>query len=309
MSRSKSKKNKKWPWVLGIIGIILIPVVVYGLMVYTNLTKTAKDMHEPIDRVVSEKREEPLVFKKQDPFSLLVLGVDEREGDKGRSDTIIVMSVNPELKSTKLVSIPRDTYTDIVGKNVKDKINHAYAFGGIEMAMDTVENLLDIPIDYVVQVNMDSFKEIVDAVGGIELNNALDFKVRDYIFPKGPIALNGEEALSFVRMRYEDPRGDFGRQDRQKQVIQAVLREGASVSSLLNYKSIFSALGNNIRTNMSFDEMIEVQKNYRDAAKTVDQIIISDGEGKKINNIWYYMMNDAELDKVKSELKVHLELN
>jgi len=155
---------------------------------------------------------------------------------------------------------------------------------------------------------MDSFKEIVDAVGGIEVNNALDFKVGEYIFPKGQISLNGEEALSFVRMRYEDPRGDFGRQDRQKQVIQAVLREGASVNSLLNYKSIFGALGNNIRTNMTFDEMVEVQKNYRDAAKTVDQIIISEGEGKKMNNIWYYIMNDAELDKVQNELKTHLEM-
>jgi len=307
-SRSASKKKKKWPWVLGVIGLVVIAVIIYGVLVFTNLTKTAKEMHEPIDRVVSEKREEPLVFKKQDPFSLLVLGVDEREGDAGRSDTMIVMTVNPQLKSTKMVSIPRDTYTDIIGKNIKDKINHAYAFGGIEMALGTVENLLDIPLDYVVQVNMDSFKEIVDAVGGIEVNNALDFKVGEYIFPKGQISLNGEEALSFVRMRYEDPRGDFGRQDRQKQVIQAVLREGASVNSLLNYKSIFGALGNNIRTNMTFDEMVEVQKNYRDAAKTVDQIIISEGEGKKMNNIWYYIMNDAELDKVQNELKTHLEM-
>jgi len=307
-SRSASKKKKKWPWVLGVIGLVVIAVIIYGVLVFTNLTKTAKEMHEPIDRVVSEKREEPLVFKKQDPFSLLVLGVDEREGDAGRSDTMIVMTVNPQLKSTKMVSIPRDTYTDIIGKNMKDKINHAYAFGGIEMALGTVENLLDIPLDYVVQVNMDSFKEIVDAVGGIEVNNALDFKVGEYIFPKGQISLNGEEALSFVRMRYEDPRGDFGRQDRQKQVIQAVLREGASVNSLLNYKSIFGALGNNIRTNMTFDEMVEVQKNYRDAAKTVDQIIISEGEGKKMNNIWYYIMNDAELEKVQNELKTHLEM-
>jgi len=307
-SRSASKKKKKWPWVLGIIGLVVIAVIIYGVLVFTNLTKTAKEMHEPIDRIVSEKREEPLVFKKQDPFSLLVLGVDEREGDAGRSDTMIVMTVNPQLKSTKMVSIPRDTYTDIIGKNMKDKINHAYAFGGIEMALSTVENLLDIPLDYVVQVNMDSFKEIVDAVGGIEVNNALDFKVGDYIFPKGQVSLNGEEALSFVRMRYEDPRGDFGRQDRQKQVIQAVLREGASVNSLLNYKSIFGALGNNIRTNMTFDEMVEVQKNYRDAAKTVDQIIISEGEGKKMNNIWYYIMNDAELEKVQNELKTHLEM-
>jgi len=308
MSRTNHKKKKKWPWVVGGIGIIVLAVAVYGLMMYMNLTKTAKEMHEPIDREVSDKRAEAVTFKEQEPFSVLVLGVDERADDAGRSDTMVVLAVNPELNSTKMVSIPRDTYTDIIGKDIKDKINHAYAFGGIEMAMDSVENLLDIPIDYVVQVNMDSFKEIVDAVGGITVNNTLDFKVGNYNFPKGEVSLDGEEALAFVRMRYEDPRGDFGRQDRQKQVIQAVLREGASVNSLLNYKSIFGAIGNNVRTNMTFDEMVSVQSNYKAAAKTIDQLIIKDGEGKKMNNIWYYIMNDAELEIIQNELKTHLEL-
>ena len=308
MSRVDRNKKKKWPWIVGGIGVVVLAILVYGLMIYMNLTKTAKEIHEPIEREVSEKRNEAVVFKKQEPFSVLVLGVDEREGDAGRSDTMIVMAINPELNSTKMVSIPRDTYTDIIGKNFKDKLNHAYAFGGIEMAMDSVENLLDIPIDYVVQVNMESFKEIVDAVGGIKVNNTLDFKVDDHTFPKGEISLNGQEALDFVRMRYEDPRGDFGRQDRQKQVIQAILREGASLSSLLKYKSIFSAIGNNVRTNMTFDEMVDVQANYRDAAKKVDQLYIKEGQGKTINNIWYYIMNDAELENVTWELKEHLEL-
>ena len=239
---------------------------------------------------------------------MLVLGVDERKGDAGRSDTIIVLTVNPKTKSSTMVSIPRDTYTEIIGKGKMDKINHAYAFGGIEMSMHTVENLLDIPIDYVVQVNMDSFKDIVDAVGGITVNNTLDFTVDDYSYPVGEITLDGEEALSFVRMRYEDPRGDFGRQDRQKQVIQAVLREGASVNSLVNYKSIFGAIGDNVRTNMTFDEMVDVQANYRDAFGKVDQLYIQNGAGQKIDGIYYYMMNDEELNEIKTTLKTHLEL-
>lgn len=309
MSRTdRKKKKKKWPWFVGGIGVIVLAILVYGLIIYMDLTKTVKEMHEPIDRDVSEKREEPVVFKKQEPFSVLVLGVDEREDDAGRSDTMIVMAVNPEFNSTKMVSIPRDTYTDIIGKGFKDKINHAYAFGGIEMAMETVEHLLDIPIDYVVQVNMESFKEIVDAVGGIKVNNTFDFKLGNDVFSKGEISLNGEEALSFVRMRYEDPRGDFGRQDRQKQVVQAVLREGASLNSLLNYKSIFSALGNNISTNMKFEEMVEIQKNYRNAAKKIEQLYIKEGQGKTMDKIWYYIMNDEELESVQNELKTHLEL-
>ena len=254
MGRIDKKKKKKWPWIVGVIGVLIFAVVIYGILVFKGLTNTAKEIHEPIERELSKKREEPVAFKKKEPFSVLVLGVDEREGDKGRSDTMIVLTVNPELKSTKMVSIPRDTYTEIVEKGVQDKINHAYAFGGIEMSMDSIEGLLDIPIDYLVQVNMESFKDIVDAVGGILVTNPLNFKVGSHTFPKGEITLDGEEALSFVRMRYEDPRGDFGRQDRQKQVIQAVMRKGASLNSLLNYKGIFGAIGKNVRTNMTFDE-------------------------------------------------------
>jgi polyisoprenyl-teichoic acid--peptidoglycan teichoic acid transferase len=309
MSRIEKRKKKRiWPWIVGILGVFALAVVVYGILIFKNLTDTAKEIHEPIDREISEKREEPVVFKDKEPFSMLVLGVDARAGDKGRSDTIIVMTVNPETKSTKMVSIPRDTYTEIIGKGINDKINHAYAFGGIEMSMATVENLLDIPIDYVVQVNMESFKDIVDAVGGISVNNTLDFKAGSHTFSKGQLSLNGDEALAFVRMRKEDPRGDFGRQDRQKQVIQAVLREGASVSSLLNYKSIFGAIGNNVKTNMTFDEMVEVQKNYRDAVGKVDQLYIQKGQGQTINSIWYYILNDEELQGITGELKEHLEL-
>ena len=308
MSRAKKSKKKKWPWVVGGIGIIVLAILIYGIVIFKGFTNTAKSLHEPIDREVSEKREKPVTFKDKEPFSVLVLGVDEREGDKGRSDTVIVLTVNPETKSTKMVSIPRDTYTEMVGRDFKDKINHAYAFGGIEMSMATVENLLDIPLDYVVSVNMDSFKDIVNAVGGIKVNNSLDFKAGNYSFPSGEISLNGDEALAFVRMRKEDPRGDFGRQDRQKQVLQAVMREGASVNSLLNFNSIFDAIGKNVRTNMTFDEMIEVQKNYRDAAKKVDQLYIEKGQGETIDKIWYYILNDAELDNIQSELKEHLEL-
>lgn len=303
MSRRKHKaKKKKWPWIVGILGVLVLGAGVYLFMVYNSLSSTLDEIHEPIDREKSDKRDEKVVFDEKDPFSVLLLGVDEREGDKGRSDTMVVMTVNPNDKSTKMVSIPRDTYTEIIGRGTMDKINHAYAFGGIEMSMATMENLLDIPIDYVVQVNMEGFKDIVDAVDGVEVNNALAFDE----FAEGTIHLNGDDALSYVRMRKQDARGDFGRQDRQKEVLQAVIREGASASSLVNYKDIFNALGSNVRTNMSFDDMMEVQKHYRDAVGTVDQMIVEDGYGETINGIWYYMMNDAELAEIQNTLKTHL---
>lgn len=300
------KKKRKWPKYL-LIGFLLLLVAggIYAYSVYSNFTTTLDTMHEPVEREQpSVERTDIVEFDQQDPFSVLLLGVDEREDDRGRSDTMVVMTVNPETQSTKMVSIPRDTYTEIIGRGTTDKINHAYAFGGIEMSMNTTENLLDIPIDYVVQVNMEGFEDIVDAVDGVTVNNSLAFDN----FQEGEIHLDGDEALEYVRMRYEDPRGDFGRQDRQKQVIQGVMRKGASINSLWNYKDIFEALGQNVRTNMTFDEMVDVQRNYQDAVTNVDQLIVEDGYGETINGIWYYMMDDAELAEIQSTLKEHLEL-
>lgn len=295
-------------WAGVIVCFLLIAVICYALFFVNELAETAKEIHEPTERVFSEKREKPVAIHALDPFSVLILGVDEREGDKGRSDTMIVLSVNPTLQSTKMVSIPRDTYSEIIGMGFEDKLNHAFAYGGIEMSLATVEHFLDIPIDYVVQVNMESFKEIIDAVGGVSVVNSLDFTVDEYSFQEGAISLNGEEALAFVRMRMDDPRGDFGRQDRQKQVIQGILQKGSRLSSLLKYKSIFEAIGNNVRTNMTFDEMVDVQKNYRDAAKSVEQIRFEKGEGIRMDGIWFYMMDSEELEDVQNELRTHLEM-
>ena len=141
----------------------------------------------------------------------------------------------------KITSIPRDSYTEIVGKGKKDKINHAYAFGGIDMSVKTVENFLDVPIDYYIEVNMEGFKDIVDAVGGIDINNDMDFTIDNVHYPKGDLHLDGEKALLFTRMRYQDTRGDFGRQMRQRQVIQAVIKR-EQVSLLASYGDVLKAI-------------------------------------------------------------------
>ncbi|MGX6443734.1 polyisoprenyl-teichoic acid--peptidoglycan teichoic acid transferase TagU [Neobacillus sp. K501] len=306
--RSQKKKKKTWLKVTGIILLILLLAGgAYAFTVYKSFKSAVDTMHEPIEREVSVKREEPIALEKKDPFSVLMLGVDERSGDKGRSDTIIVLTVNPNNNSVKMLSIPRDTRTEIIGKGKEDKINHAYAFGGVPMAMDTVENFLDIPIDYYIQINMEGFKDIVDAVGGVTVNNDLDFTYDGFHFTKGELTLNGEKALSYSRMRYEDPRGDFGRQTRQRQIIQGVINKGASLSSLTNFSDIFSALGNNVRTNLTFDQMFDIQKNYKSAGQNIQQMEIK-SSGTKINNIYYGIVTAEEQQRVQNELKAQLEL-
>ncbi|MBY0158833.1 LytR family transcriptional regulator [Cytobacillus oceanisediminis] len=308
MRAEKRKKKPKWLKVIGILFLVLlIGGGGYAFMVYKSLTDAVETMHQPIDREKSDKRTEKITLAKKEPFSVLMLGVDERSGDKGRSDTMIVLTVNPNDKSIKMLSIPRDTRTEIVGKGFEDKINHAYAFGNEEMSMATVENFLDIPLDYYIKVNMEGFKDIVDAVGGITVNSSLSFNQGAYQFTEGSNNLDGDAALAYVQMRKQDPKGDFGRQDRQRQIIQGVIKKGISVNSLTNFDDIFGALGKNVRTNMTFAEMKDIQKNYRDAAGNIEQMTMS-GNGQTLNKIWYLIISSDEQQRVQNELKAHLNL-
>ncbi len=299
--------KKKWFIILvSVLGIATIGVGIFAFSVYKSLENAATSMHTPLERSNSEKRTTQVDFSQKDPLAFLILGVDERPGDKGRSDSMIVLTVNPNDKSMNMVSIPRDTRTEIIGKGFDDKINHAYAFGGPEMSIATVENFLDIPIDYFVQVNMESFKDIVNAVGGVTVNNKLEFSQSGHHFPLGQIELNGEEALSFSRMRSVD--SDFGRQQRQRDIIQGVINKGASISSVTKFDDILDVLGNNVRTNLTFNDMVDIQSNYKDARHKLSQHQLT-GSGTRINNIYYLMVAEEDRLAISNQLKEHLELD
>lgn len=310
--KRKKKKNKFLRFTLFTFFILLIGGGAYFYNVYMNVASAVDKMNKPISREVSDKREEKVEFTQKDPISILMVGIDEREGDNGRTDSMIVITVNPEKKTTKILSIPRDTRTELINnsnpkKNRTDKINHAYAYGGIEMSIDSVEHFLNIPIDYYVEVNMEGFKDIVDAVGGIEVDNQYEFELDGTTLYEGPQHLNGTEALAYARMRKQDPLGDIGRGERQREVISKIIDKGKSLSSLTKYTDILDALENNIKTNLTLNEMIGMQSTYKPATETIDKLEM-EGEGNTINNVWYYIVSDETRQTLSDELRTLLEL-
>ncbi|MGE6590527.1 MULTISPECIES: LytR family transcriptional regulator [Bacillus] len=306
--RVKKMKKKILFWILGIIGVLIVGGGVYAYTVYSNVSNTLDAVHKPLDREKSEKRDQKVDVSDKKPISILMMGVDQRGEDQGRSDSLMLFTLNPTTKSMKIVSIPRDSYTEIVGKGTKDKINHAYAFGGIDMAVKTVENFLNVPVDHYIEVNMDGFKDIVDAVGGVDVNNDLDFTYEGIHFEKGNIHLDGTKALHYSRMRKLDPRGDFGRQMRQRQVIQGVIKQGASVSSLASYGDVLKAIEKNVKTSLTQDQMFDIQKNYKDCIQNSEEIQIPGDGHKAADGIWYYYVPDAAKQDLTNKLKAHLEL-
>lgn len=301
-------KNSWLKW--GLVSLIFLLVTGTGcfFVVYQSLHSASKDMHSPLDRDVSAKRDGQVSLEEKDPFSVLLLGIDEREGDAGRSDTMIVLTVNPDKQKTTLLSIPRDTYAEIVGYGDKNKINHAYAYGGVKMAMETVEQMLNIPIDYYIKVNMEGFEDIIDVMAGVKVTNSLAFESGGYQFPVGDLVLNGKQALSYTRMRQDDPDGDFGRQERQREIIQSILHQGSSLSTILNTGDILQSLGENIKTNLTFNQLIDIQNDYRQAADQIQQLSLEAGTNKYINGVYFYVIPEETIAAVQKVLRSELEL-
>lgn len=307
-----SIKKKIFLVILGVALSLVLLVLGVGAKLYFDISKTADETFESIERPkdAEQKRIEKVNLAKKESFSILLLGIDTGDmgrTEQGRSDTIMVATINPNENRTTLVSIARDTYTEIVGRGTQDKINHAYAFGGTSMTLATVEKLLDIPIDYYVSINMMGLKELVDAVGGIEIKNTLEFTQSNHHFPLGNIHLNGEQALAYSRMRYEDPNGDYGRQERQRKVVMAIVNKALTFSNITKYQTILQAIESNVRTDLTWSDMKKITLDYRSSFGTIqsDQL---QGEGFMQDGISYQGISDAELARVRLKLQQELGL-
>ncbi|SFC10976.1 transcriptional attenuator, LytR family [Alkalibacterium subtropicum] len=314
---SKKKKSATKIFLSILLGLLVLITGVGGYVVwrvYDDVKQTTEVMYEPAEEQEphESRLKKPLVVDEgEDPFSVLIMGVDTGDLGReytGRSDTMMLVTVNPNTEKTSIVSIPRDTYTEIIGKDFKDKINHAYAFGGTSMAMNTVQNLFDIPVDYYLSVNMEGMQTIVDAIGGIRITPPLSFEHSGNSFVAGEEThMTGAQALSYSRMRYEDPEGDYGRQYRQRQVIEATMKQIATLDSVRNYSSVLESMSSSMKTNMSFDDMVDMFNKYRGAVNEVEQIQLS-GSGTMIDGIYYEIIPDEEIARVQEHLKDELEL-
>ena len=250
VERVRKKRIKKWlfaPLFLSLAVIVLSGS--YPLRTWD----AAADTHKPMEREKSKLRENAPTLDK--PFTVLLLGTDVRkETDNWRADVIMVAAINPKTQSVKLVSIPRDSYVEIANTGGhRDKINSAPYWGkqkGVDPVTntaETIELLLNVPIDHYAKVNFKGFIDIVDALGGVDVNVKFDFwekklgRQERYYFTKGPMHLNGDQALSYVRMRKRDPRGDLGRNERQREVLMDLMDKAVSFKGLTKINEILTS--------------------------------------------------------------------
>lgn len=258
--------KKKLKWILIIISLVVIAVVSYYVYI---IIKFSMAIQKPPTVTTDENgttiQIEPPEWEGNERVNILLLGGDSRsDTDKGRSDSIMVASIDPVTKQAHLYSVLRDTYTEIPGYG-KRKINEAYTHGGPELSMKTVSELTGLPIHYYFFIDFESFVKLVDAIGGVEFEVEKNMYYVDKTYKqefvinlkKGLQHLDGDKALQYVRFRF-DVLSDFTRTERQREFLKAVFEKVKSTSTLINLPSILDELAPYIETNMDLGKMFKL---------------------------------------------------
>ncbi|WP_096202412.1 LCP family glycopolymer transferase [Bacillus sp. FJAT-45350] len=319
MAQSRIEKRKyKWKKLLKLMTIVGVVAffVLGGATIYllNKVSNVTSNVSEELDRGDKSDMREVAVDPGKDNISILFLGVDDRDGELvGRTDAMLLTTFNKGEGTIKLTSIPRDALVEIPGRRNPDKINHAHAFGGTDLAIETVENLFDIPVDYFVKLNFMAFIEIVDALGGIEVDVPFTFSEMDSNDNQGAITLyegrqllSGEEALAFSRMRKKDPRGDLGRGDRQQEVIKAIIEKGASLSSITSYGAVLDSIEKHISMNLSFGNILSLHS-YSGGLNDIESLYL-EGNNRRINGVFYYELTEESIGTISTTFQEHLEI-
>ena len=313
-SGKKRSKRKSVKWFILIPLLLLIfGGVGYGSFLYNKAKAVVNDAYAGIDK--SDRRDKE-VDPSQDNISVLIMGVDGSDmrkaqyGEAVRTDALLLATINKKDQSVKLVSIPRDSRVYIPSRKKMDKITHAHVFGGVESTRDTVEKFLNVPIDYYVKFNFESFVEIVDALGGIDVDVPVTFTEQDskdqagmIHLEKGYQHLNGEQALALARTRKID--SDEMRGQRQQLVIEAIAKKALSVQSIGKLSSILDAVDDNMQTNLTFDDMLSITRNMTGTDLQMEKLQI-EGTDKRIGGIYYYIPNEKSVQDISEQLNEHL---
>lgn len=312
--KKKSRKKRIFMWIFVPLLIVALSGAGYATFLLKKAESVVNKSYKPVE---TESKRTEQVNPDMDNISILLIGVDESKsrkkiyGDAVRSDALLVATLNKKEKSVKLLSIPRDSYVYIPEKDRKDKINHAHAYGGPKATIETVQEMLDIPIDYYVKVNFHAFIDLVDALDGIKVEVPYALSEQDsndnhnaIRLQPGLQTLNGEEALALARTRKKDT--DVMRGMRQQEILKAIFKKALSVGSFSKHSKMIEAVGDNMETNMSFSDM-KALLDYALAGSglTIDTLNIQ-GKDDYINRVYYYILDDASLEETKSILEAHL---
>lgn len=318
IDRVKQKRRKKWTF--RIISIITVLVLGFGLYFGSQIWGVFANGGKELKK--SDLRENAVEIK-NDPFTVLLLGTDQRttRPNDWRADVMILAAINPKTKTAKVVSVPRDTYITIPNSGgVKTKINAAAYYGrqsgvgDVENVRKTLEELLQVPIDYYARINFQGFEDIVDALGGIQVTPKFKFTQAMIgggyakFYPGNTYTLNGKKALAYVRERHEDPRGDLGRNERQREVVSQLIDKLASFEGVTKFNEVSKAVGKNFEYSFDILDFPTLVNIYREIPKQSMETIQIKVYDDKIPGVGAVLrISEDEKQRVRQILQQQLE--
>ena len=292
------------------------PIVFVGLFVDIDDEKHKIEITLSIDKKVSLNSASD--SKEVRPLNIYISGSDSRSNtiyNKSRSDVNIILTINPYTKTILQTAIPRDYYVEVSGtKGLKDKLTHAGIYG-VEASKRTIENLLDIEIDYTVKVNFNAVTELVDLIGGIEVYSDTDFNsshISGWHITKGWNKMDGAKALAYSRERYAYTSGDRHRIKNQQQVLEAIINGVINDKSLLlKYNDLLNTLSSLYRTDINKDLITNFIKDQLDTKASWNfESITIDGKGAMLPTFTApknkrYVMIPNEEDIISAHEKIN----
>ena len=295
--KQRSKAAKIMLWIASILMISILAIGGYGVYYVNSLLNK-------VEKVEIEEENLSIDVEKEEEYgeirNIALFGVDAVEGRKGRSDAIMILTLDTKHNKIKLTSIMRDSYVNI-DKYGMDKINHAYAFGGPELAVKTLNENFGLNIKDFMTVNFSSMPKIIDKLGGVSIDITNEEAPHiSGISGAGKYNLTGAQALQYSRIRYASG-GDYKRTERQRNVINGLFEKVTNIS-VSKYPGLISDFLPFVSTNMSSGELLNIGKDF--AILLNNGLIQSryplDGDcaGKTINGV-YYLTFDLEQAKQK----------
>ncbi|WP_294154248.1 LCP family protein [uncultured Selenomonas sp.] len=257
-----------------------------------------------LDRPVAEKVEEGLLMAK-DKSTIMIMGVDEREDDVGRSDTLMIATVDPKKDQAALLSIPRDTRVKINGHGW-DKINAAYAYGGEKLTQRTVEDFLGVNMDHYIIINTHAFQKIIDAIGGIDIDVEKRMYYEDPWDDDGGLVIDlrpgkqhmdGKTAVTYVRFRDEE--GDIGRIKRQQKFMKACMDKITSPAIIPKLPSVIKEVLSSVKTDLSMRQLLEFAGTLKESQKNGLKTDMVPGRPLYISGISYWI---PDVEKLRTTL-------
>ena len=284
-NRKKIKRKKGFPWITAFIMLL----VVFAVFAYGGYRFAEWKFHRDLFAGQGEQEDNlDGILEKDKRINILLLGVDQRGDEPARSDTIMVAFLDLKKPDVKILSIPRDTRVNIP-KHGKQKLNHSHAYGGAELTMEMVSELLDVPIEKYVEVNFEGFKDVIDVLGGVEIDveKRMKYKLEGIDLQPGLQRLYGEDALSYVR--YRNDGDDTTRIPRQQKFIKQLAKETLQLSTVWKLPKLVSEINECVKTNLSTTEMLGLANAMRKVDTSAMEGTMLPGVPQYIGGISYWI--------------------